>query len=107
MNVWAQCHVLSCLHTHIHIHSLSLSLAHVQVWDAATGRLKKDLQYQAEEMFMMHDEAVLSLGFSRDSELLVSGVCACAHSLSLVRAPRARVCAFVCCHWGREGAGIR
>lgn len=28
---------------------------------------------QAEEMFMMHDEAVLALGFSRDSELLVSG----------------------------------
>jgi hypothetical protein len=25
-------------------------------------------------MFMMHDEAVLALAFSRDSELLVSGV---------------------------------
>ncbi len=48
-----------------------------QVWDTLTGRLKKDLSYQAEEMFMMHDEAVLALGFSRDSELLVSGACCC------------------------------
>ncbi len=28
---------------------------------------------QAEEMFMMHDEAVLCVNFSRDNELLVSG----------------------------------
>ena len=45
----------------------------MQVWDSVTGKLRKDLQFQAEEMFMMHDEAVLCLGFSRDSEMLVSG----------------------------------
>ena len=44
-----------------------------QVWDSATGKMKKDLTYQSEEMFMMHDEAVLCLNFSRDNELLVSG----------------------------------
>lgn len=50
----------------------ALDLA-LQVWDSATGKLKKDLTYQSEEMFMMHDEAVLCINFSRDNELLVSG----------------------------------
>lgn len=43
------------------------------MWDFITGKLKKDLQFQADEQFMMHDEAVLALSFSKDSELLVSG----------------------------------
>ena len=45
----------------------------MQIWDHASGKLRKDLEYQAEEKFMMHDGAILALGFSRDSELLVSG----------------------------------
>ena len=49
------------------------------MWDSATGKLKKDLQYQADETFMMHDEAVLCLNFSRDSELLVTGECETVH----------------------------
>ena len=43
------------------------------MWDFISGKLKKDLQYQADEQFMMHDTAVLALNFSRDSEMLASG----------------------------------
>ena len=42
------------------------------MWDFLTGKLKRDLQFQADEQFMMHDTAVLALAFSRDSELLAS-----------------------------------
>ena len=45
----------------------------MQVWDFMTGRLKKDLQYQAEDRFMMHDSAVIALAISRDSEMVASG----------------------------------
>lgn len=45
----------------------------LEVWDPLTAKLKKDLAYQADEQFMMHDEAVLSVAFSRDSEMLASG----------------------------------
>ncbi len=38
-----------------------------------SGRLRKDLQYQADEQFMMHDTAVIALAVSRDSEMLASG----------------------------------
>uniref|UniRef100_A0A803KNC6 WD40 repeat-containing protein SMU1 n=1 Tax=Chenopodium quinoa TaxID=63459 RepID=A0A803KNC6_CHEQI len=45
----------------------------IKVWDHVSGKLKKDLQYQADETFMMHEEAVLCADFSRDSEMLASG----------------------------------
>ena len=47
----------------------------IEVWDALTGQLRKDLAYQGEGdgAFMVHEAAVLSLAVSLDSELLASG----------------------------------
>jgi WD40 repeat-containing protein SMU1 len=45
----------------------------VEVWDYQTAMLRKDLPYQEEGSFMMHDKAVIAVCFSKDSELLATG----------------------------------
>jgi len=45
----------------------------VEVWDHQTATLRKDLSYQDEGNFMMHEKTVIAVAFSKDSELLATG----------------------------------
>jgi WD40 repeat-containing protein SMU1 len=56
----------------------------IEVRQPESGRVSKQLAYQAEDALMMHDDAILAADFSADAELLATGCQVCA--------ARARAC---------------
>lgn len=45
----------------------------IEVYNYMTGKLRKDLIYQAEDNMIIHESACLCLAFSNDSKLLAAG----------------------------------
>jgi WD40 repeat-containing protein SMU1 len=45
----------------------------IEIWDPQTGKLKTELEYQLENVLMLHTNSVTSVNFSKDSKMLCSG----------------------------------
>jgi WD40 repeat-containing protein SMU1 len=45
----------------------------LELWNPKTGKMRRDLEYQANDDIMMHEAGILCLAFSLDSLLLASG----------------------------------
>ena len=85
----------------------------IEVWNFATGKLRKDLKYQASDNFMMMQSAVLCLSFSRDSELLAAGsqdgkvkVFKLQTGQCLRRFEKVHSKGVTCCHFSRDSGHI-
>jgi len=81
----------------------------IEVWDFITGKLKH-LKYQDEDQFMMHEAAVLALGFTKDGENLASAdqqgrlkVWQIKTGKCLRRFPKAHTNGITSCKFSRDG----
>ena len=85
----------------------------IEVWNFSTGKIRKDLKYQASENFMMMQDAVLCLSFSRDSELLAAGsqdgkvkVFKLQTGQCMRKFEKAHTKGVTCCHFSKDSSHI-
>ncbi|GBP52514.1 WD40 repeat-containing protein SMU1 [Eumeta japonica] len=85
----------------------------VEVWNFTTGKIRKDLKYQAQDAYMSMEEAVLSLAFSRDSDMLAGGsndgkikIWKLASGQILRRLERAHTRGVTALHFSRDGGQL-
>lgn len=85
----------------------------VEVWDYQTAMLRKDLTYQEEGAFMMHEKAVIGIAFSKDSELLATGsqdgqlkIWRVATGQCVRHYEKAHNEGITCCSWSKDSSQI-
>lgn len=45
----------------------------LEVWDVDTCKLRKDLEYQTKDEFMLHEDPILCSSFNKDGQLIATG----------------------------------